>query len=157
MLSFSPDFDVIAFRFGIPYASPYGHRGATHSICFALLMGVLIWVFHALYSRSKRRIDNTTQAKTLRRTSWYWGLIAMLVTLSHPLLDAFTDGGLGVALWWPLSEERIFFSPQWIPVSPIGVGILSARGAYVILFETVLCLPLWLYLIWPWIRRRHQT
>ena len=28
-LSILPDLDVLAFRFGIPYAAPFGHRGAT--------------------------------------------------------------------------------------------------------------------------------
>jgi inner membrane protein len=27
-LSLAPDLDVIAFRFGIPYSAPFGHRGA---------------------------------------------------------------------------------------------------------------------------------
>ncbi len=30
-----PDIDVLAFHFGIPYASEFGHRGFTHSIFFA--------------------------------------------------------------------------------------------------------------------------
>ena len=78
----------------------------------------------------------------------------MFVTLSHPILDAFTDGGLGVALWWPMSDERVFFSPQWIPVSPLGSGILSARGAYVIGFEALMCIPIWMYLLIPWVRKK---
>ena len=145
MLSFCPDFDVIAFRFGIAYSSPLGHRGFTHSVSFALLMGFLIWVLRRFIS------DANAKYRPL-----YWGVAAALVTLSHPILDAFTDGGLGVALWWPLSVERIFFSPQWIPVSPLGVGILSARGAYVMAFEAMICLPLWGYLLMPWLRRKSK-
>ena len=34
-----PDLDVIALRFGIPYGDAFGHRGATHSIAFAVAMG----------------------------------------------------------------------------------------------------------------------
>ena len=145
MLSFSPDFDVIAFGLGIPYHSQWGHRGFTHSICFALLMGILVWIL--------RRFISGPMSKFPPR---YWAVVATLVTLSHPLLDAFTDGGMGVALWWPLSTERIFFSPQWIPVSPLGVGILSARGAYVVFFEAMICLPLWIYLVKPWFRRESS-
>ena len=148
MLSFCPDFDVIAFTFGIPYSSPWGHRGFTHSISFAILMGVLIWLLRTLIS---------TQNSKPKYGSLYWGLIAMLVTLSHPILDAFTNGGMGVALWWPFSEERIFFYPQWIPVSPLGTNILSTRGAYVIAFEAVICLPLWIYLLMPWVRRKSSS
>jgi membrane-bound metal-dependent hydrolase YbcI (DUF457 family) len=36
-LSLAPDLDVIAFRFGIPYSAPFGHRGAAHSILVALV------------------------------------------------------------------------------------------------------------------------
>ena len=35
-----PDIDVLAFKFGIPYSHPLGHRGFTHSILFALLWSV---------------------------------------------------------------------------------------------------------------------
>ena len=147
MLSFCPDFDVIAFSFGIPYSSQWGHRGFTHSVSFALLMGLLIWGVRTLISSS----TSPSKYKPI-----YWGCVAALVTLSHPLLDAFTDGGMGVALWWPISAERIFFSPQWIPVSPLGVSVLSARGAYVIAFEAVICLPIWIYLLSPWVRRDRR-
>ena len=34
-LSLAPDLDVIAFRFGIPYSAPFGHRGAAQSILVA--------------------------------------------------------------------------------------------------------------------------
>lgn len=36
-----PDADVVAFKFGIAYADALGHRGASHSVVFALLLGVL--------------------------------------------------------------------------------------------------------------------
>ena len=41
ILSMLPDLDVIAFRLGIPYAAPFGHRGASHSLCAALLVGAM--------------------------------------------------------------------------------------------------------------------
>src|SRR5215468_1372822 len=34
--SILPDFDVIAFRFGIPYEDQFGHRGFSHSFFFAI-------------------------------------------------------------------------------------------------------------------------
>jgi inner membrane protein len=42
--------------------------------------------------------------------------------LSHGLLDALTDGGLGVAFFSPLDESRYFF-----PVCPIRVSSMSIR------------------------------
>ena len=41
LASILPDADVLAFQFGIPYASMFGHRGFSHSIFFALLVGCM--------------------------------------------------------------------------------------------------------------------
>ena len=35
-LSLLPDADVIGFSMGVEYGDPWGHRGATHSIAFAV-------------------------------------------------------------------------------------------------------------------------
>lgn len=88
-----PDADVIGFKFGIEYASQFGHRGFTHSICFALLLGLLSVLAH-------RKLDCT-------RLSAF--LFVSLCAASHALLDALTDGGLGVALFWPYDNSRFFF------------------------------------------------
>jgi inner membrane protein len=48
------------------------------------------------------------------------------------LLDALTNGGLGVALAWPFDDKRFFFPWRPIEVSPIGAGFFSARGLAVI-------------------------
>ncbi|MGV3623538.1 MAG: metal-dependent hydrolase [Archangium sp.] len=119
--SLAPDLDVIAFKFGIPYAAPFGHRGATHSIAFALFAGLVAFAL---------------------TKEWKAMLTLFLVVLSHPVLDSLTDGGLGVALWWPFSNERIFAPWTPIPVAPIGKGMLSARGAYVMFVEAAVSLPL---------------
>lgn len=118
--SFAPDLDVIAFRFGIPYAAPFGHRGATHSIAFAVIAGLC-----ALLLTKKTRT----------------ALTLFLVVLSHPLLDSLTDGGLGVALFWPFSNARGFSPWTPIPVAPLGKGMLSMRGAYVLFVEAAVSLP----------------
>jgi hypothetical protein len=36
-----PDLDVFGFLWNIQYGSPFGHRGFTHSLCFALLTGLV--------------------------------------------------------------------------------------------------------------------
>ena len=41
---------------------------------------------------------------------------------SHALLDAMTNGGLGVAVYWPFSLKRIFLPFKPIQVSPIGIS-----------------------------------
>ena len=37
-----PDGDVLGFKFGIAYGSFWGHRGFTHSLLFALLVGIVV-------------------------------------------------------------------------------------------------------------------
>src|SRR5262249_56911140 len=45
-----------------------------------------------------------------------------LTTASHGVLDAMTNGGLGVAFFAPFSNARYFFPWRPIVVSPISVG-----------------------------------
>lgn len=120
--AFAPDLDVLAFRFGIPYHSIWGHRGWTHSLAFAAVFGVLIALL--FYGSEK---------KCLNMALWF-----SLATASHPLLDMLTTGGMGCALWWPLSEERLFFPVRVIRVSPLGIGaFFSDWGLMVLLSELV--------------------
>lgn len=104
-LSVVPDLDSIAFRFGIPYESQWGHRGFTHSLVFAGLTAILLLPLGNFF-RSRRRI---------------LFLMSFLSLASHGVLDAFTNGGLGVAFLWPFSTERYFFHWQVIEVSPISI------------------------------------
>lgn len=132
MLSLMPDADVIAFPLGIPYADPFGHRGASHAIVIGVALGALC----ALVPGDRReRIRAAT--------------VGVAVAVSHGLLDACTDGGLGVALLWPLSDARFFAPWRPLPVSPIGAGLLSMRGLRVVLVESVIFAPLLLYAFWP--------
>jgi inner membrane protein len=124
LLSLLPDVDVVGFAMGVPYGAPFGHRGALHSLAFAAIVGLLAVVLS-------------------RRPSV--ALYAGLVVASHGLLDAMTTGGKGVALLWPLTDERFFFGWRPIPVAPIGVGFLSARGLHVALVELVEFAPLFAY------------
>ena len=132
-LSMLPDADVIAFVVGIPYEHAFGHRGATHSFAFALGMGALVGLVTWIRKGAALRV----------------GLLSTLVVASHPVLDAMTTGGLGVALWWPWSVERIFFEWRPIPVAPIGHAFFSARGLEVALAELGPSLPLIAYGLWP--------
>src|SRR5215475_2053204 len=110
----APDLDVLAFRFGIPYEDPLGHRGLFHSIPFAALFAALLTV--AIFARR----DPSGQGGGPRRNRWppqglcparasqapcTWAYL-FLATASHGVLDTFTDGGLGVALWCPFECSR---------------------------------------------------
>jgi inner membrane protein len=116
MVAMLPDFDVIAFKLGIAYADDFGHRGASHSLLFAACIGLLGGIF----------------AASLQCRRALAGLWLFACTASHPLLDALTNGGLGVALFWPWSDARLFAPWRPIAVSPIGAGFFSARGLAVL-------------------------
>ena len=130
-LSFLPDADVIGFGLGIRYADPWGHRGATHSLAFALALGAAIGLLARRFGRPALRT----------------GVMAALVVASHSLLDTLTDGGLGCALFWPFDLTRYFAPWTPLPVSPIGLGYLSPYGLYVATVEIVVFAPVLLYAV----------
>jgi inner membrane protein len=125
-LGMLPDLDVLAFSVGIPYGAPLGHRGLSHSLLLALLVSLLV----ALAGAAAWALP------------WWWLWPSFFGALaSHTLLDALTDGGMGVALLWPLSERRFFFPWRPIRVSPIGLAALGRRGLRSLLSE----------LLWVWL------
>lgn len=116
-----PDADVIAFAFGVAYGDVLGHRGLTHSLLFALLVAcaVVLVFFRGSEFRKGALI-----------------VYFFLVTASHGVLDALTNGGLGVAFFAPFDGTRYFFPWRPLVVSPIGVGsFFSEWGLAVILSE----------------------
>ena len=114
-----PDLDVVTFQFGIPYSADLGHRGFSHSLFFAALVGLAGAAGHRFLGAGVARAF----------------LFLFAATASHGVLDAFTNGGLGVAFLWPWSGER-FWAPDALRVveaSPISVArFLSARGLTVL-------------------------
>jgi len=124
-----PDVDVIGFPLGIRYDDMLGHRGLTHSIPFAVGVG-----FVAARSCAK---SNTLGfgIRDLGFGIWPLWMYFTAVIASHGLLDAFTNGGRGVAFFAPFSNHRFFFPWRPIQVSPIGVGFFSARGLAVLQSE----------------------
>lgn len=60
----------------------------------------------------------------------FWDLLNFffVVTAAHGLLDAFTDGGLGVAFFAPFDNSRYFFPWQPLVVSPLGMAFFSEWG-----------------------------
>ena len=110
-----PDLDTIGYVLGVPYGSVWGHRGFSHSLVFALAWAVV----------------SVLLAHKLRSGRWVTFLTVWISTSSHTLLDMLTNGGKGVALWWPWTAERVFFPFHPIRVSPIGIGFFSERGLQV--------------------------
>lgn len=116
--SFLPDIDVLAFHFGIPYEAPFGHRGFTHSILFALIWAILITFF---FGKAHKRL---------------YFLVIFFSTISHGILDAMTTGGRGVGFFIPFESNRYFFPWRFIKVSPLNFEhFFSDWGLQVILSE----------------------
>ena len=124
--SLLPDLDVLAFPLGVHYGSAFGHRGFTHSLAFALAAALVGGYCHrALRTRFSRAF-----------------LFILASAASHGILDAFTNGGLGIAFLWPFSSDRYFAPYQVIEVSPIGISrFLTSRGLSVLESE----------LVWVWV------
>lgn len=100
-----PDADVLVPLLGLDSLDgTYGHRGFTHSLGFALLMGAL------------------GACLAGRRALRPRGLVAVylaLCTASHPVLDGLVDSGFCNAWLWPLDGTRHCLA--WRPVPLEGV------------------------------------
>ncbi len=141
-----PDLDVIGFRFGIHYGDFWGHRGFTHSLLFAALLASAVML--AAFRHESPGLD--------RLRIWIYFFLA---TASHGLLDAMTDGGLGVAFFSPLDNHRYFFPWTPIHVSPIGAGrFFTHRGLEVLQSELLwIWLPAALLALSVWLMRRRAA
>jgi membrane-bound metal-dependent hydrolase YbcI (DUF457 family) len=133
LLSITPDLDVliyIAFR-------PLGmtpHRGITHTIVFALFVGV----FMAIVCR---RFLGLTYLRVF--------LIVSAVLLSHSLLDYLMGCGPAVPFFWPISDQGFLLPFRLVPTAYYSLnagGLLSVAVLPVtlvgMLLEIVIFLPL---------------
>jgi len=129
--SILPDADVIGYRwFYIPYNHFLGHRGFFHSPFFAALLSILIV---CIFYRKEVIFSNQW---------WKYVLYFFIITASHGLLDALTNGGQGIALLSPINNNRYFFPWTPIEVSPLNIeAFLSQRGLTVLKSE----------LVWVWV------
>jgi inner membrane protein len=137
-VSVLPDADVFLVALGASDGGAIGHRGASHSLSFALAGGLLC-------------------AMAAQRLGWpvvRTALIGTLALASHPLLDALGAGGKGLMLLWPFSFTR-FHSPWRVfPDAPRGVKLLSHAGLLELAIELAIFSPLTVYALWPQIRDR---
>ncbi len=125
-----PDADAIGFKLGVPYDSFWGHRGFTHSFVFALLLALVVtFTFY-----------NAEKPGTKRW--WLLLLFFFLATASHPILDAMTTGGLGVAFFSPFDNTRYFFPFRPIKVSPISISRFFTQWGWRVIKSE---------LVWVWL------
>ena len=90
-LSFLPDADVIGFGLGVRYEDPWGHRGVTHSLMFALALGTTLGLAAPLF----------------RRPTLCTAVTASLVLASHALSVAATEIVLfAPVVWFALRTTR---------------------------------------------------
>ena len=126
-----PDADVIGYHWlYIPSYHFLGHRGFFHSPFFA---AILSFLFVSVFYRKDGMFS---------KQWWKYFLYFFILTASHGIFDALTNGGNGIALLSPLTNERYFFPWTPIEVSPLSINrFLSPRGMTVLLSEM-----LWIWL-----------
>lgn len=122
------DLDSFGLVLGIPYGHPLGHRGLSHSLLFGLLLGMLL---AAVFLHNMAR-----------RERFRFGLVFSAAAMLHGPLDALTNGGLGVALFAPFDNHRMFFPVTPIEVSPIGLSGPAIRRLAAVLYSE---------LLWVWL------
>jgi len=129
--SILPDADVIGYRWlYVPTYEFFGHRGFFHSPFFAALISLLI-----VGTFYRKEVTFSIQW-------WKFFLYFFILAASHGILDALTNGGNGIALLSPITNERYFFPWTPIEVSPLSIkAFLSQRGLTVLISE----------LAWIWV------
>ncbi|KAF4533782.1 hypothetical protein B566_EDAN005832 [Ephemera danica] len=144
--SMLPDLDVLAFRYGIAYSDQFGHRGLSHSLLFAAIVAAIACMFSA----------------RLRASRVVAFAFTFFACASHGLLDMLTNGGLGVALFWPFSDQRFFFPEQVIQVSPLSLrrflgpaGLQVLKSEFLWIWAPAFAAALALVLVAALVRRRN--
>jgi len=131
LLAISPDFDYALNWLRISWGG--WHHGFTHSIPFALLVGlVLIVVFRDWRVRSY--------------------LLFTLAYLSHALLDFMFTESRGIALWWPFTNYRyklrlptlIEYAWSRASLSDTVLDILKLCLLELVIFGPILLAVLWI-------------
>jgi inner membrane protein len=118
LMAVAPDLDTFAMRaFEIPYGRFWGHRGFLHSPFFLILLSAALAAMVA--------------GRHAAPLAALWAACA----ITHPLLDALTDGGSGVMLLFPFSEAREFFPWRPIHVSPLSIAVFFGKAGYILRSE----------------------
>jgi len=118
-----PDADLIGIALDIPSESLLGHRGFTHSLCFSVLMGFIAAA--------------ATSGVQLSRV--WWALVGyfFVVTASHGVIDAMTNGGNGIAFFQPFIDTRYFLPWRPVKVAPISWSLFGFTVVKVLVTEIV--------------------
>jgi inner membrane protein len=137
ILPIVPDFDAFSSS---AYGSIWGHRGFTHSLLFAMGVALLAAGLALPFLRA--------------RLLPLFALL-FLITASHGILDALTDGGFGIPFFWPFHNQR--YGPYGpIHVADIGFELPDPRVSravrtellYVWVPTAVIVVLFWSYRRW---------
>lgn len=117
LIANSPDFD---FAFSFLFGWKNFHRGVTHSLFFALLVGALIFVF-------------------LRRENWRIPLAYTMAFLSHTLLDfiAARDGAVHLLTPFDLGKYAL----GWFGFSELTHGFIISDMLRFSVIEVLIFVP----------------
>jgi inner membrane protein len=116
LLPMAPDLDVVT-HIWVEYGHPLGHRGVSHSLLAAIIIGVAT----ALLLQRFDKLERGRQA--LLRGS----VVFSLLVASHSVTDAMTTGGKAPLLLYPFSQEGEWMPARIIPVSPMGKSLLRTE------------------------------
>jgi hypothetical protein len=117
------------------------HHGISHSLAFAILFGVLVFLF-------VRRVDKAVAVRT--------SMLAAVAYASHVGLDfiGVNEGTRGVPIFWPLTDEKfglslnLFGHFRWGDIRE-GLGtIIRWENVVPILREIMICGTAVLLLLW---------
>jgi inner membrane protein len=121
LLPIIPDLDVFST---LAYGAPLGHRGITHSLAFAALVGA------------------AAAAVTFRYFRVRWWLLAcvfFIILASHGLLDACNKRSMEIPFFWPLETRYGNWGP--LPVSDLAFELPDPRTSRAVRSE----------LVWVWL------
>lgn len=117
LLANSPDLD---FAFTFLFGWKDFHRGISHSLFFALLVGALIFVFQ-------------------RREDWRIPLAYTLAFLSHTLLDFAASSDGAVRLLIPFDDGR--YALGWLGFSELTRGLIISDILWFSIIEALIFVP----------------
>ena len=150
--SLLPDADVLGYHWlYIPSYSLWGHRGFFHSPFFAAMLSIFVVL---IFYRG---------VAFLSKRWWKYVVYFFIIGASHGVLDAMTNGGNGIALLSPFTNNRYFLPWTPIEVSPLTIKrFLGQRGLTVLISELIwIWAPLFLVLIFLKLKRslaqRYKT
>lgn len=137
-LALAPDLDFIALELGSA-GTPLDHRVLTHSLTFAIVVGLATGAWLAPASRRAGA-----------------AALCIVALASHGILDALTANQPGPRLLWPFSARPIQFAWHPIPGTRRYQEYFDPAVAPIVAGEALLSLPLLVLLAWMLLRPRNE-